>query len=136
MADPQQTPAPLLSIRQVAQRTGLPPSTIRYYDQQFEDYLDIRRGAGRRRLFSELAVERLLQVQRMLKEEGLSLRQARQALAGQPGAAGAQAGGGRDNLRAQVEELRQEVGALDKKLRDLKDIQQRTLALIDSLTRG
>jgi DNA-binding transcriptional MerR regulator len=131
----------LLTIQEVARRTGLSPSTIRYYDQQFEEYLGIRRGGGRRRLFSPEAVERLLRVRDLLKDQGLSLRQARQALGDPhrplPGAAAT--GPARDQdlaeLRAEVDGLKAEVAALERRLRELKEIQERTLTLVASLTR-
>lgn len=126
----------LLTIQEVARQTGLPASTIRYYDQQFEEFLGIDRGKGRRRLFSPAAVERLLRVQSLLKEHGLSLRQARQALAdpgGPPPGAPA-----RDQelaeLRAELSRLKAEVAALERRLRELREIQERTLSLVAGLT--
>lgn len=139
-----QAPSPqpvLLTIREVARQTGLSPSTIRYYDQQFEEYLGISRGGGRRRLFSPEAVERLLRVQSLLKEQGLSLRQARQALGDPtgplPGAAAARPAPDPEllELRAEVGGLRAEVAALERRLRELKEIQERTLSLVAGLTR-
>lgn len=121
----------LWGIKQVAQCTGLPPSTIRYYDAQFADLLGIERGAGRRRLFPEAAVDRLRHLHHLLRDEGLSLRQARQALAG--GGIPAPAGG--DELRAEVNRLRAEVEALKHQLAELRDIQARTLALVGGLAR-
>ncbi len=134
--------APALTIKEVARRTGLAPSTIRYYDQQFEEFLGVRRGNGRRRLFDAQAVERLLLVQRLLKEQGLSLRQARQSLSGAPAAQDAQeaAGNGGEGelemLRSEVGRLRAEMEQLERRVRELRDIQQRTLALVGSLTRS
>lgn len=139
MDSPNQTASKLLTIKEVAEQTGLLASTIRYYDQQFEDFLGIQRGAGRRRMFEPQAVERLRAVHRLLKGKGLSLRQARQALAGQDppgGAPGAGADQGASQLTEEVARLRAEVESLDRRLREMKEIQQRTLALIDGLTRG
>lgn len=135
MDKPSQPASKLLNIKEAAERTGLPASTIRYYDQQFEEYLGIKRGAGRRRLFAPEAVERLLAVHAMLKDQGLSLRQARQALAGATPPA-APAGADRAGLEQEVARLRAEVEGLERKVRELKEIQQRTLALVDGLTRG
>ncbi len=121
----------LLSVKQVAEQTGLPPSTIRYYDQQFEEYLGVRRGPGRRRLFTPQAVQRLKEVHRLLKEEGLSLRQARRLLlegAPSPAAAGLQ------EYQAEVQALRAEVQELRQQVEALKEIQRRTLALVETLT--
>ncbi len=122
----------LWGIKEVAERTGLPASTIRYYDQQFSEYLGVRRGSGRRRLFDREAVDRLLTVQRLLKDQGLSLRQARQALAGE----GCEAPGGEDLAACQTDlaQLRGEVEKLRAQVDELKNIQRRTLSLIDSLT--
>lgn len=119
----------LMTVKEVADATGIPASTIRYYDQQFEEFLGIERGAGRRRLFSSQAVERLKQVQRLLKDEGLSVRQARKKLAGDDQEP---AGGGGAELAA----LKARMAMLEEQLSDLRDIQRRTLALVDSLTKG
>lgn len=123
----------LQSIKHVVEATGIPAATIRYYDQQFEEFLQVRRGAGRRRMFSPGAVKRLLEVRRLLKEEGLSLRQARKALSGdgaglEPGAGGVAA------LQAEVAELTRQVAALEEQVTRLREIQSRTLALVDGLT--
>lgn len=133
MSDSQSTGPQLCGIKEVSQKTGLPASTIRYYDQQFSEFLDVKRGAGRRRLFTPQAVERLLAVQRMLKEEGLSLRQVRQALGGQ--AAPPAAPEGLAACQSEIDRLKHQVAELERKMDELRDIQKRTLALIDSLTR-
>jgi DNA-binding transcriptional MerR regulator len=133
MSDSQPSDPKIYGIKEVAQRTGLPASTIRYYDQQFSDYLDVKRGAGRRRMFTPQAVERLLAVQRMLKEEGLSMRQVRQALSGQGTATAPPASVA--ECQAEIERLKSQVSDLERKIEELKEIQKRTLALVDSLTR-
>lgn len=131
-----QSPAPhLLGIKEVSQKTGLPASTIRYYDQQFSEFLDVKRGAGRRRLFSPESVDRLLAVHRMLKEEGLSMRQARQALSGGQGAPDMAPPEGLAQCQAEISRLKEQVAELDRKLGEMKEIQRRTLTLVDSLTR-
>lgn len=119
----------LLTIKEVVAKTGLPASTIRYYDQQFEDILEVERGAGRRRLFPPQAVERLQDIRRLLKDEGLSLRQARQVLTVGGSPAADEPGPGR------VAELETRLAILEDQVRELKDIQRRTLALVDGLTR-
>lgn len=121
-----------LGIQQVAQKTGLAASAIRYYDQQFEEYLGVERGPGRRRRFSPKSVQRLMEVHRLLKEKGLSVRQVRQTISGNPplGAAGAAGAAGQQ----EIAELKKEVEALKKQVHELADIQRRTLALVDGLT--
>lgn len=121
----------LMSLKEVVERTGIPAATIRYYDQQFEEYLGITRGAGRRRLFSQGSLERLGELRRLLKDEGLSLRQARKALAGDgadPPAADP------SPLREEVNALRRQVKNLEEQVNRLREIQGRTLALVDGLT--
>lgn len=121
-----------MSIKEVAERSGIGASTIRYYDQQFEDYLQVKRGSGRRRLFTEASLERLLAVHRILKEQGLSIRQARQALMGDGEAVAPGQSVGR--LEAEVTELKSELEGLKHQVAELKDIQARTLALLENLT--
>lgn len=133
MSDSQSSGSQLYGIKEVSQKTGLPASTIRYYDQQFSEFLDVKRGAGRRRMFTPQAVERLLAVQRMLKEEGLSMRQVRQALGGQ--SALATPPGGLAECQAEIGRLKNQVIDLERKVDELKEIQRRTLALVDSLAR-
>ncbi len=132
-----QPPQELMGIKEVAERTGLPASTIRYYDQQFSDYLGVKRGAGRRRLFTPQAVERLLQLQRMLKEEGLSLRQVRQKISGPLPAADPATPPPAELNRClqEIDEMRDRLNSLEKQVAELKEIQQRTLSLVDRLTR-
>lgn len=127
MSEPSGSPKELMGIKQVAEMTGLPQATIRYYDQQFEEYLGVSRGNGRRRLFTPQAVERLGVIRRLLKDEGLSLRQARARLSGGQAAP-------ETDLAKEVAELRKEVGELRTQLEQLKNIQMRTLALVDGLT--
>jgi DNA-binding transcriptional MerR regulator len=133
---PERQEPELLSIKEVAQQTGLPASTIRYYDQQFAEYLGVERGPGRRRLFSPQSVERLREVQRMLKDEGLSLRQVRQALSGQAPAP-APAAGDQElaACREEISRLKAQVQELERRVADLKEIQLRTLAVVDGLAR-
>ena len=126
----------LMGIKEVVEYTGLPASTIRYYDQQFSDYLGVKRGPGRRRLFTPQAVERLLELQRMLKEEGLSLRQVRQRISG--GATASPALASPTELARcleEIDELRSRLASLERQVDELKEIQERTLSLVDRLTR-
>jgi DNA-binding transcriptional MerR regulator len=123
----------LMSLKEVVERTGIPAATIRYYDQQFEEYLGITRGAGRRRLFSQRSLERLGEVRRLLKDEGLSLRQARKLLSGD--GAGPANDPEQASLQSEVAALRRQVQSLEEQVNRLKEIQGRTLALVDGLTK-
>lgn len=130
MVGPSQEKEEYLGIKQVSLQTGLPASTIRYYDQQFEDFLDLKRGSGRRRLFTKDSVDRLLVVHRLLKEDGLSLRQARKAVL---------ENGSKDPLlgrpNEEIDQLRREVDDLRRQFNELREIQKRTLALVSGLTK-
>lgn len=119
-----------LSIGQVVERTGLPASTIRYYDQQVGEYLGIQRGKGRRRDFSEESVELLQQVNRWLREEGLSLRQVRSRLAHEEGGGMFAESAG---CVREVERISAELAELQAEVQELKDIQQRTLNILSKL---
>ena len=121
-----------MSIKEVSDQSGIGASTIRYYDQQFEDYLEIKRGKGRRRLFTAESVERLMNLHRMLKEQGLSIRQARQALVGDcdPVPPLQDLGG----MESDLTDLKAEVEGLKRQVAELKEIQIRTLALLDEIT--
>ncbi|WP_338602249.1 MerR family transcriptional regulator [Desulfoferula mesophila] len=123
----------LMSLKEVVERTGIPAATIRYYDQQFEEYLGITRGAGRRRLFSQGSLDRLGEVRRLLKDEGLSLRQARKLLSGD--GAGPTNAPEQESLQSEVAALRRQVQSLEEQVNRLKEIQGRTLALVDGLTK-
>lgn len=122
----------LMSFKEVVERIGIPAATIRYYDQQFEEYLGITRGAGRRRLFSQDSLGRLDELRRLLKDEGLSLRQARKFLSGD--GAGPNDSPDQSGLRAEVEALHRRVKGLEEQVSRLKEIQSRTLSLVDGLT--
>ena len=124
----------LMSVKEVAEATGIPASTIRYYDQQFEEFLGIKRGAGRRRMFETQAVDRLLEVRRLLKDEGLNLRQARQRLT-ESGDSPSPAVAAPPQVTVEdMASLKQRVKVLEEQMAELRDIQRRTLALVDSLS--
>jgi DNA-binding transcriptional MerR regulator len=121
------------TMTQVVHKTGLPASTIRYYDQQLGEYLNIGRSKGRQRAFGPNSVELLLQVHQWLKNEGLSLRQVRQRLAGKdespenPKLAA---------LAARQQQTERQVEEMRKEINELKDIQQRALNIIMNLTKS
>ena len=78
MADEQTGPK---SISDVARETQIPETTLRYYDKEFEEYLDIKRDSANRRLFDERAVKQLLYIRRLLQKDGMSLKQVKDRLA-------------------------------------------------------
>jgi len=70
-----------LTIGEVARRAGVSPSAIRYYESV--GLVEPERRSGGRRLYGELAVERLALIS-FAKEMGFSLDEVRQLLAGFP----------------------------------------------------
>jgi len=123
----------LMSLKEVVAQTGIPAATIRYYDQQFEEYLGITRGAGRRRMFDLGSLRRLTELRRLLKDEGLSIRQARKLLSGD--GQGVSAAGQIEALRAEVQALSAKVNSLENQLKSLKEIQSSTISLVEGLTK-
>ncbi len=115
-----------IGMAEAAERTGLTPGRIRYYDQQFGAYLAIPRGPGGRRYFDQAALERLATVVRLLKKEGLSIKQARNYLesaGGDPQAA---------VPATQIEDLAQGMKTLG---RDLERLQSNLTGLQDVVSR-
>jgi MerR family transcriptional regulator, redox-sensitive transcriptional activator SoxR len=70
-----------LTIGEVARRSGVNPSAIRYYESV--GLVEPERRSGGRRLYGEVAVERLALIS-FAKEMGFSLDEVRQLLAGFP----------------------------------------------------
>ncbi|MBI2267812.1 MAG: MerR family transcriptional regulator [Armatimonadetes bacterium] len=74
-----------VGIAQVSEATGLPPSTIRFYEKCFPVYLTVQKtkdGKGGRRLYTPDDLQRIREIARLLQEEGLTIRSARTRLEG------------------------------------------------------
>jgi len=70
-----------LTIGEVARRAGVSPSAIRYYESV--GLVEPERRSGGRRLYGELAVERLALIS-FAKDAGFTLDEIRQLIAGFP----------------------------------------------------
>ena len=68
--------APLYSIGEISEKSGLSPRTVRYYEE-LALLPDVRRRAGGRRVYGDDELERLRFIQR-LKTLGLSLAEIRE----------------------------------------------------------
>ena len=68
------------SISQVNALTGIPKSTIRFWEKHFQDYLQPLRTTGNQRRYDVNAVEYLKKIQNLVKIEGLTLDGARKRL--------------------------------------------------------
>ncbi|MFB6355731.1 MAG: helix-turn-helix domain-containing protein [bacterium] len=69
-----------LTISQASEETGLPESTIRFYDREFSEYLTIERGDNNQRLFSEQDLEDLQYIRYLTKREDLSVEEVKNRL--------------------------------------------------------
>ena len=64
----------LLRIGEVAEIVGVPVHTLRYWERMFKENLSPYRTAGKQRIYSELDVEKIREVKKLLKEEGYSIK--------------------------------------------------------------
>lgn len=85
-----------LSISQVSQRTGIPVSTLRFYERELSGLFHIRKTSGGHRRYSESDVERFATVRRLSETEGLGLSEVRRAVRSR---------GDEEALREQLERL-------------------------------
>ena len=69
-----------LTIGEVSELTGVPIHTLRYWESEFGDYFSPLRTSGRQRRYDEQAVDRVLEIKSLLKEEKYSIAGARQVL--------------------------------------------------------
>jgi DNA-binding transcriptional MerR regulator len=69
-----------LSISEVSRRTGIPISTLRFYERELSGLFHIRKTAGGHRRYSEADVERFATVRRLSETEGLGLSEVRRAV--------------------------------------------------------
>jgi DNA-binding transcriptional MerR regulator len=70
----------MFSVGEASERTGLPESTIRYYDREFSDYLQIPRGNNNQRLFDDGHLQDLEYIRYLIKREELSIEEVRERL--------------------------------------------------------
>ncbi len=71
------------SIAEVSRLTGLPAHTLRYYEQQFPVLLGVERSRGGHRIYRKHHLDTISRVIRLLKDEKVSIRRARELL-GEP----------------------------------------------------
>lgn len=80
MADNRSEEEKTFSIGQVSKETGLPASTIRFYEKEFGGYLRLAKTPGGHRRFTAKDVEKLRRLHRLTHEEGIPLKEAREKL--------------------------------------------------------
>ena len=70
----------LYSISQVNALTGVPKSTIRFWEKEFKEFLAPLRTAGNQRRFDRQSVETIERISQMVNIEGYTLDGARRKL--------------------------------------------------------
>ncbi|MHB8171017.1 MAG: MerR family transcriptional regulator [Thermincolia bacterium] len=70
----------VFTTSEIAVRSDLPESTVRYYAQEFENYIQVPRSKAGYRKFTDAHYQKLLHIKKLIKEEGLSIKQVHQRL--------------------------------------------------------
>lgn len=70
----------LFSIGQVNAITGIPKPTIRYWEKEFQDYLEPLRTTGNQRRYDEKSISDLEKVNYLVKVQGYTIEGARRKL--------------------------------------------------------
>lgn len=124
-----------ISMAEAARRTGLTAGRIRYYDQQFAKYLDIPRGAGGRRYFDEASLERLQTVLKLLKDDGLSIKQAQGflGLSDEAAPAAAAPGARLEAMDQRIEALTEELAGVKRDHAELRAVVTRLVSMVAGL---
>jgi len=71
---------PIYSISQVHALTGVPKSTIRFWEKEFSEFLNPLRSSGNQRRYDKETVETISKINRLVNDEGYTLEGARRKL--------------------------------------------------------
>lgn len=113
-----------LSISAVSKRTGIPVSTLRYYERELSALFHIRKTAGGHRRYSEADVGRFSTVRRLTETEGLGLSEVRRAVLSR-----GQSEALREEVERMAEALAASAAALEALTRKLSELEARVAAL-------
>ncbi|HHE46308.1 MAG TPA: MerR family transcriptional regulator [Bacteroidetes bacterium] len=80
MAKTAPMPDALYSISQVNALTGVPKSTIRFWEKEFNQFLSPLRTAGNQRRYDSKAVEIIARINQLVNTEGYTLEGARRKM--------------------------------------------------------
>lgn len=80
MAKGLQATEPLYSISQVHALTGVPKSTIRFWEKEFSDFLNPQRSEGNQRRYDRGTVDTITRINQLVNDEGYTLEGARRKL--------------------------------------------------------
>ena len=70
----------LYSISQVNALTGVPKPTLRFWEKEFSAYLEPHRSPGNQRRYDEQDVDKIKQINHLVKVEGMTLEGAKRKL--------------------------------------------------------
>jgi MerR family transcriptional regulator, heat shock protein HspR len=98
------------SISEVSRRTGIPTTTLRFYEKELPGLLPIRKTRGGHRRYGPSDVARLELVRRLTAEEGVTLAQVRAILTSR---------GDYQPLREEIERLSEQLGRQSDAIEDL-----------------
>ena len=115
-----------LPISEVARRTGIPVTTLRFYERELPSLFQIRKTSGGHRRYGETEVSRFVTVRRLTEEQGLRLAEVRRALLSRDEP---------DALREELDGVRagqiEQVDALDGLRRRIGELEAR-IAVLES----
>jgi DNA-binding transcriptional MerR regulator len=115
---------PTLSISAVSRRTGIPVTTLRFYERELPGLFHIRKTAGGHRRYAEADVARFATVRRLTEAQGMGLAEVRRAVLSR---------GDSDAVREEVERLRESrdeaSGTIEALTRRLAELEGRVAAL-------
>jgi DNA-binding transcriptional MerR regulator len=73
-------PTARLTISEVHRRTGIPVTTLRFYEKELPDFFHVEKTTGGHRRYTETSVAQFQAVRRMVEQEGMRLGQLRDRL--------------------------------------------------------
>lgn len=103
-------PVPGIPIAAVSRRTGIPVTTLRFYEKELPGLFHVRKTPGGHRRYGEQDVARFATVRRLTEAEGLGLSDVRRAMASR---------GDSEPLREQIEVLSRAMERQELALSDL-----------------
>ena len=113
-----------LSISAVSRRTGIPISTLRFYERELASLFHIRKTAGGHRRYGEDDVDRFVTVRRLTEADGLGLAEVRRAVLSR---------GENEALRGEIDRLLEaqaaSAGAMEALARRIAELEARVAAL-------
>ncbi len=131
-----------ISIGEASEKTNLPESTIRYYDSEFSEFLNISRGANNERLFTPENLKDLEYIRFLIKREDLSVEEVKDRLETEeqfegsfeqkPSSVSEEKFAPESRvLEEKIDELSSEMEQIKQQLQQMDSAQQQILELLD-----